>query len=82
MSLSWQWDEGGFDHAPADISVRRWRRGPVTFYRYTIHLPTVADPDGTFSAWWIYVADGFGFAVHLPARLVNWWARRTSSGKP
>jgi len=68
LNTPWRWDTGGFSRAPADVSVRRWRRGPVTFYRYTIHL----SESGTHTAWWIYVADDFGFAIHIPAWIMNW----------
>ena len=67
LNLPWQWDASGFDRSPAEITVRRWRRGPVTFYKYVIHLTN----SGTHTSWWVYVANDFGFAVHLPAWLMN-----------
>lgn len=78
LNLPWQWDVGGFEGAPADIAVRRWRRGPVTFYRYAIHL----GGGNHHTSWWIYIADDLGFAVHLPAWLVNWAVPQSGGEKP
>lgn len=67
LGLPWKWDRGGFKDAPAIMSVDRWRRGPVTFYRYTMDLARW----NTHTVWWLYVPGDFGFAFHPPDWLLK-----------
>ncbi len=73
FNLPWKWDyvdtrNSGVEGVPGFIHIRRWHRGPVTFYRYDIssNLRTTV-----LTQWWLCVADDVSFGVHLPD-----WANR------
>ena len=71
--MNWQWDTSEVPTIELGVSVKRWRRGPVTFYRYIIH----PSKDGTFTSYWMYIANDLGFAIHLP----NWLMDRINGEK-
>lgn len=64
FNLPWQWDD---EETPAIVEVgvhyKRFRRGPVTFYRRVMLMPNGIDHD---TLWEICVADDLSFGVHLP----------------
>lgn len=66
LNLPWQWDDAVTVRVPVDMVVKRWRRGPVTFYRYTLLLPTGDAEVYYFFCW----ADDWSicFSIHTPPR--------------
>ncbi len=80
LNLPWQWDRvdtGGVFEPVRTPRITRWRRGPVTFYRFEFYLSKgvfdhnamrLIEPPMTFVQWWVFIADDFGLALTLP-----WW---------
>ena len=65
LNLPWQWDADDLPPTPFEFSIRRWRRGPITIYR---HVHWLNEREDSHTTYWIYLADDFGFGIHLPAR--------------
>jgi hypothetical protein len=63
LNLPWQWDFSEVPETPIGLSVRRWRRGPVTFYRYVMHIK-----GDTQTSYWLCLANDLSIGVHLPAQ--------------
>lgn len=63
LNLPWQWDKTEAIDQPAKFSVIRWRRGPVTFYKYVLFFEQDENPE---IQYWICVADDVSFGIHLP----------------
>ena len=64
LNLPWQFDKHEFpESVKAFVHYKRWRRGPITFYK-KMELLT-QDQEWT-TEWWVYVANDFGFGIQLP----------------
>lgn len=68
LNLPWQWDTDGFERGPIEISIKRWRRGPITFYRYIMHF----NQEDTFTSYWCYIFNDVGIGIHLPSFIMDW----------
>lgn len=68
LNLPWKWDYSEVPSLPVGLAIRRWRRGPVTFYRHVIHCPNKADPNATYTSFWLCLANDVSLGIHLPAR--------------
>lgn len=63
LNLPWKWDTEETPAFVVDAHYKRYRRGPLTFYRRVTLMPNGIDHD---TLWEICFTDNFTIGVHLP----------------
>ncbi len=65
LNLPWKWDTLDMDDPGllCEVAIKRWHRGPVTFYRYTMRLLPDEKPLVYFSLCFM---DNWSIALHAP----------------
>lgn len=66
LNLPWQWDSDSSIQVPVGLTVKRWRRGPLTFYRYEWHFPALDIVDRSY---FVCFADNWSIGISFPSRL-------------
>lgn len=61
LNLPWQWDCAEVEGDPSVVVIKRWRRGPITIYRYEYVLNY--NERNCNTQWWIYFWNDFGFGI-------------------
>jgi predicted enzyme related to lactoylglutathione lyase len=61
-NFDWKFDrmEAGMS---VDITWVRWRKGPITFFRQHMKVPSVQDGS---TDWIVFIRDDLGVSFHLP----------------
>ncbi len=66
FNLPWKWGTIEIDDPGEQVEfcMKRWYRGPVTFYRYTIRLSP--NPKGIMVYYVFCFRDNWSIAIHTP----------------